>query len=123
MIDKKLCFDTYVLVEMHKGNITFKSLLSDEFVIPYPILAEFFHVMYQEHNLRTAKYWVEQLKMFAQNISLQVWIRAAKYRYDHRKENLSLYDCLGYVFALENDLVFVTGDKQFKGKKGVMYVK
>ena len=45
-----------------------------------------------------------------------------KYRIDNKKENLSIFDYVGYIFALENNLKFVTGDKAFKNKEGVVFV-
>ncbi len=40
-----------------------------------------------------------------------------------KKNALSYADAIGYVCALENNLVFVTGDDAFKGLKGVKFLK
>ena len=44
-------------------------------------------------------------------------------RIEHAKENLSFFDCVGYVFAQEHGLIFVTGDKAFEKREGVEYIK
>ena len=46
-----------------------------------------------------------------------------KIRRENRKKNLSYADCLGYAFALENNRLFLTGDKEFKDMKGVEFVR
>lgn len=34
-----------------------------------------------------------------------------------------MVDCIGYVYAKENGLRFVTGDKEFEGMENVEFVK
>jgi predicted nucleic acid-binding protein len=45
-----------------------------------------------------------------------------KFRIENRKQNLSFFDCAGYVFAMENGMTFVTGDREFRNMKGVEFV-
>lgn len=48
---------------------------------------------------------------------------AVKFRKEHKKKNLSYADCIGYTFALKNNLKFLTGDKEFKVMDNVEFVK
>ncbi len=39
------------------------------------------------------------------------------------KRNISYADCIGYCFARQNGLLFLTGDKEFEDLPGVEFVK
>lgn len=45
------------------------------------------------------------------------------FRYEHRKSDISLFDAVGYVFALKKGHPFVTGDKEFEHLEGVEFKK
>jgi len=115
------CLDTYALAELHNNNPKFKNLLMQNFIIPESTLGEFYYVLLREHNIRTADYWVDKFRSFSKPLNLNIWLKALRFRSEH-KENFSVFDCLGYLFSLENGLKFVTGDKEFKGKRGVMFI-
>jgi len=117
-----LCLDTYALIEIHKENKNYLEVLNKEFVITSAILAEFFNVMYKMHDEITANYWLKKLRPFHVDVNMNIWLKAVMYKYKKKKEKLSIFDCIGYVYAQENNLLFVTGDKEFKGKKGVLYL-
>ena len=40
-----------------------------------------------------------------------------------KKMNISYVDAIGYQYALENNLKFLTGDREFKGVENVEFVK
>jgi predicted nucleic acid-binding protein len=46
-----------------------------------------------------------------------------KFRKKNKKRNLSYADCIGYIYALKNNLIFLTGDKEFEDLKNVEFVK
>jgi len=52
-----------------------------------------------------------------------IMLKAVRFRIDHKKENLSFFDCIGYIFTQENNMAFDTGDKDFKNKEGVEFIK
>lgn len=118
-----LCLDTYALVEISKGNKRFSALLNEEFAITDFTMAEFYALFYKESREDTAKYWHDKLSPYCRQVSRSTIIKALKYRVDNRKENLSVFDCVGYIFSLENNLKFVTGDQAFKYKEGVMFIQ
>jgi hypothetical protein len=123
MQDGMLCLDSYALVEIHEENKNYAFVLNQEFVIPNSTLAEFYQTIYRKLEKQTADYWLNKLSAYSANVNLDIWIKAMVYRHEHKTENLSVFDCIGYIFAQENKLKFVTGDKQFKNKKGVLFVK
>jgi hypothetical protein len=118
-----LCLDSYALVEIHEENKNYEFVLNQEFVIPDSTLAEFYQTLYRKLGKQTADYWLSKLSSYSVTVALDIWIKSIVYRHEHKAENLSMFDCIGYVFAQENKLKFVTGDKQFKNKKGVLFVK
>ncbi len=118
-----LCLDTYALVEVWKGNPVFLTLFNEQFVITDFTLAEFYLFLYKQEKEGIAIEWDNNLSGNAKPIQRETLINALKYRQDNKKENLSIFDCVGYIFALENNLKFVTGDKAFKNKENVIFIK
>ena len=117
------CLDTYALIEISDGNNRYDKILESDFVVTVPIMAEFYLVMYKKFNEKTANYWFKRLKSLCVNPNEDIWIKAVKFRHNHKSENLSIFDCVGYIYSIENSYLFVTGDKEFKNKKGVEYIK
>ncbi len=118
-----LCLDTYALVEIHNGNPKFVDLLNEDAAITDITMAEFYGDIYKKHNAATADYWHRKLSFICRNVPREVLIKAVRFRIDRKEQNLSFFDCVGYVFAKENGMKFVTGDKQFNQLEGVEFVK
>ena len=118
-----LCLDTYALVELHNNNPKYSFLLNKDFVIPDTTMAEFYGLLFSEHDERTADYWHRKFSAFCMPVSREIMIKAVKFRKENAKQGFSFFDCVGYAFALENNLKFVTGDKEFKGRKNVEFIK
>jgi len=117
------CLDTYALVEISEENGLYDKILEADFVVTSPTMAEFYLIMYTKFNEKTANYWFKRLKPSCVNPDEDIWIKAVKFRYEHKSENLSIFDCIGYIYSVENGCLFVTGDKEFKNKKGVEFIK
>ncbi|MBN2367975.1 PIN domain-containing protein [Candidatus Woesearchaeota archaeon] len=119
----KRILDTYALIEISDGNKEFISLLNEDYEITFVTIAEFWIVLYRKFNERTADYWLKKLSPKCTNIGLDIHIKARRFHYKNRKKNISITDCIGYIYAKENNLIFVTGDKEFKGLKNVEFIK
>jgi predicted nucleic acid-binding protein len=52
-----------------------------------------------------------------------ILIKAVKFRHSNKKKDLSFFDCVGYMFAVENNYKFLTGDKEFKDLGNVIFIK
>ena len=117
------CLDTYALAEIGAGNPKFMEFLNKEFVITDLTLAEYCSVLYRDGKEDKAVYWHSRLASYCKPVSREILIMALKYRIDHKKEDLSIFDCVGYIFSLESNLKFVTGDKEFKKKEGVLFIQ
>lgn len=117
------CLDTYALAEIGEGNPKFLQFLDKEILITDFTLAEYYSVLYRDGKEEKAVYWHKKLAAFCHAVNREVLIKSLKYRIDHKKENLSIFDCVGYIFALENNLKFVTGDREFKNKENVVFIQ
>ena|SRR3989344_7714040 len=116
------CLDTYPLIEISSGNNKFLGFLNEKIIIPNLILIEFYGLMYRKYNLKTAEYWYNKLLQFKVDVSIEILKKAIIFKNDNNKSNISFFDAVGYIYACENNLVFVTGDKEFKNKEGVEFV-
>ena len=108
------CLDTYPLIEIATGNEKFAPLLSEDFVITDITMAEFYYALLQKYDVLTADFWYRQFEHYCIVVPRGVLIKAVKFRHDNKKKNLSFFDCVGYIFALENNYKFLIGGKEFK---------
>ncbi len=115
--------DTYALIEISKGNVNFLKYVKTKFVILDLILAEFYSVLLRETDEEIAEYWYKKFEAFALISPKEILKKAVKFRYEHRSEDLSFFDCVGYIYSIENNMNFVTGDRGFKDKEGVEFLK
>ncbi len=117
------CLDTYALIEISNGNAKFMKYLDLDFVITDLILAEFYAVILREYNEETANYWYKKLEPYSISVDKLILIEAIKFKYKHRKTNISFFDSVGYMFSLKNNYLFVTGDKEFENFNNVEFLK
>jgi predicted nucleic acid-binding protein len=117
------CLDTYALVEIHDQNPKFLSLLQEDIVITDITMAEFYTVLYREYGNLTADHWDRKLHHFCRPVNKEILIKAVKLRVDSRQKNLSFFDSVGYTFACEHNMDFVTADEQFEKMKNVLFLK
>ncbi len=118
-----MLLDTYALVEIFNGNPNFAHVLTAEAAITDLTMAEFYSLLYREHGISTADYWNRKLSFYCKPVRRETLLKAVRFRQDNKKQNLSFFDCVGYVFAVENNLTFVTGDKEFEHKDHVEFIK
>lgn len=117
------CLDTYALVEIAKGNPHFSHYFTAEFVITDLTLAEFYGVILREKGKRDADYWATRLGPYSTPVDKKVLLHAVRFRFEHRKQRISFFDAVGYIFSRAQGYAFVTGDKEFKNLQGVEYKK
>ncbi|MEI6731552.1 MAG: PIN domain-containing protein [archaeon] len=123
MVEVNKYLDTYALVEIKKGNPKFAGYLNSNFVINDLTLAEFCAVLLREEGEEVAREWHDKLSSISMFVDKDILFEAIKFRYENRKKNLSFFDAVGYTFAISKGYLFVTGDKEFEGLKGVEFVK
>ncbi len=117
------CLDTYALIEIASGNSIFTPFLQQDFVITHETLAEFYWVLLRDTSVETAQSWIQKLQAYSQAVPLSLLLQSVHFRSRHKRQNLSYFDCVGYIYSLENHFSFVTGDKEFKSLPGVTFVQ
>ncbi len=115
--------DTYALIEIVKGNESYKKYLDHEVFTTLLNLYELYYNILKENDGNKAK------EVFYTFYSLLIRIKdewiflASDFKLKNKKNNISYVDALGYIIATENEMKFLTGDKEFKSMKNVEFVK
>jgi predicted nucleic acid-binding protein len=117
-----LCLDTYALVALHNNAPEYKQILDEEKVITSMTLAEFYGVLLRQHDTKTAEHWWRKLLPFCVDVDRETLREAVTLRETNRKNRLSFFDCVGYIHARKHGMRFVTGDKEFRGREGVLFI-
>lgn len=116
------CLDTYPLIEIAVGNEKFASLLNEDIVITDITIAEFYYVILRKYDVATADFWYRKFSPYCVPVTKEILIKAVKFRQSNKKLDLSFFDCVGYIFAMENNYKFLTGGEEFKGFNNVVYI-
>ena len=117
------CLDSYALWEIQFQNKKFSKFTEIDFVITDWTLIEFYRGLLKAYDKHTADYWFNRLKPFSQPADLTVLVRAVVFQELNKKTHMSLFDAVGYIYSRENNHIFVTGDKEFKGREGVAFIQ
>ncbi len=122
-----LFFDTYAAIEIYRSNPNYSELRAEEGVSTVFNLAEVYFVLKSQFGLELAEKAFNGIQRHIVEISPSLIRKAMDFRAEfnakNRKQALSYADAIGYTYAIENGLEFVTGDDAFKGLKGVRFLK
>ena len=117
-------YDTYAILEIIKGNSNYKAYLKDVGVVITRLnLMELYYRLYILHGLETAEVYYQKYKPFVIEISDSLIKKAMIFKAENKNKDLSYVDCIGYVYAKENKIKFLTGDRQFENMDNVEFVK
>ena len=119
----KYFWDTYALVEIENGNPKYARYSNEPVIITIFNLAEIFWVMLNQLDEKEAEEVYDTYKNTIVEINDETLKEAIKFRKENKKRNMSYADCIGYTYALRNNLKFLTGDKEFENLKNVEFVK
>lgn len=119
----KYFWDSFALVEITKNNSNYLPYSDEITVTTFFNLVELYYSILKDFNEEMAKNVYYKFKDCIQDVSDEIIFEAMKFRKIHTRKNLSYIDCIGYVFALKNNLKFLTGDKEFEGMENVEFVK
>ena len=118
-----LFFDSYALMEIIKGNENYKKYLKEIPITTKLNLMEVYYYLLREENEQKAEFYYNFYLSSCISIPDNVIKKAMKFKLKFKNRRLSYADCIGYVFALELGLKFLTGDKEFKDLINVEFVK
>lgn len=119
----KYFFDSYAVVEIIDGNSKYEGYSDETFVMTIFNLSEIYWFALREYNEKEADEIYYYFKQFVVEISDEILKEAIKFRKKNKKRRLSYADCIGYVFALKNNILFLTGDKEFQNLPNVEFVR
>lgn len=114
--------DTYILCEIAQGNPKFKHYEDEIFIINDLTLAEFYGVLARDSSLSVAEQWLIKLKPCSFPVKLSSLLRASLFKNQLKHKHISFFDAIGYIYAQDQGIPFVTGDKEFKNLPGVEFV-
>lgn len=116
-------FDSSAIIEMiNNPNIELAS--KDKSIITNALhIGEVYYYFLKEHNKTTADFWMRELEFELIEPELAISLEAAQFKFEHRNIHFSYIDCIGYISALKNKLIFLTKDKDFSGFENVEFVK
>ena len=119
----KYFFDSYAVVEVIKGNPYYARYTKEPVVITIFNLAEIYWAALNDLSEEEAEEIYSHYRQTVMDINDEILKDAIKFRKRYKKKNPSYTDCIGYIFALKNNLKFLTGDKEFKDMSNVEFVK
>lgn len=121
---KKYFFDTYALVEIYKGNPKYEKYKEGiNMVLTKLNLLEYIYFLKKESRKEDIKEIFSRLNRFCVDYDDEILEKAAEMKVKYKKEKLSFVDCIGYGLAKKHNCKFLTGDKNFRNKRNVEFVK
>ncbi len=115
-------FDTYAIIEIIKENKAYSKYSKELIITSMLNFGELYYALLKDFNEAIANEWRRILEQTLLLINADIIVNAMVFKHENRNKNFSFIDCVGYVLARENNLTFLTGDKEFKGMANVEFV-
>ncbi len=122
-MNKAFVFDTYAIIEVISGNKNYGSYLDSEIIINDFIFAELCYNLIKEKGLEKSSWLMEKYSKFIMKINPRIIISAMVFRFENRKMDVSMADCISYMQAKDLNMRLLTGDKEFMDMPNVEFVK
>ncbi len=119
----KFFLDTYAMVEIVRGNEKYNKYVDQDSYTTIFNLFELYYTLLRDYGEEIAKEKYYEFYIFLINIRDEWIFLAAKFKLENKKFDISYTDALGYMIAKENEMKFLTGDKEFKNLNNVEFVK
>ena len=120
---KNFFFDAYAFYEIIKENQNYKKYLNVGITTTKLNLFELYHVFLKENTEDLAETFLKKYYPFTVDFDENVIVEAARLKIKLNKRDVSMTDCVGYCFAKQLDIKFLTGDNAFEGMANVEFVK
>ena len=120
---KKYFFDTYAVIEIVSGSPLYARFANEVPSITVFNLVEIYYSAINHLDESRAEEIYEKYSGCVIRITDEILKDAMKFRKKNKKRDLSYADCVGYICALKNNLIFLTGDKEFENLENVEFVK
>ena len=116
-------WDSYAVIEFIHGNLNYQRFADKEVNITIFNLVEIYWSCLSEYNEMDSNQIYDKYKEAVKEIDDSVLKEAIKFRKEHKKKDVSYTDCIGYIYAKNHKLKFLTGDKEFEKFPNVEFVK
>ncbi len=121
-MDGEYFFDTYALIEFIEGNDSYQKFSDTPIITAFYNLYELVYFLLRDYDEDRVEKVLKKLNPNTIEPDREHLIEAAEFKLKNRDQQLSYVDCMGYVLARDNDLIFLTGDQEFREKKNVEYL-
>ncbi len=117
-------YDTYALIEYVNANKNFKKYFQEHIGITSRLnLMELYYVMLKDISKEKAETAYDSFLPITEDIEDETIKKAMQLRLKEKAKKISYVDAIGYQIALEKNIKFLTGDRQFKEMKNVEFIK
>ena len=116
-------FDSYAIIELIKGNEKYDFIKESLIITSAMNLAEVYYALLIEGHRDIGDKIINSLNVELIELTSEIALKSALFRFKNKKSELSYIDCMGYILALDNNLLFLTGDKGFEFMENVEFVK
>ena len=120
----KYFYDSFAIIELFRANPKYiKYFKEHEGVTAFHNATEVYYIMLREEGEESAKISLDFLRQITIFPNFDIIEESMKFRLKNRKLKFSYADCLGYIIAKRNNLIFLTGDKGFENFPNVEFVR
>lgn len=119
----KFFLDTYALIEFVRGNKAYEKYLREELFTSLFNLYELYYNLIKVYPEERAREFYLRFSDFLVPLRDSYIFRAARFKLQHIKREISYTDALGYVIAELEQMRFLTGDKEFRAMDNVEFVR
>ncbi|MBI2631601.1 PIN domain-containing protein [Candidatus Pacearchaeota archaeon] len=116
-------FDSYAVIEILKENPNYAKFKEQPITIVLWNLAEIYYHCINSNLEKEADNLYSKFRKSVVEIDDETLQEAMKFKKEHKKQDLSYADCIGYIYAKKHNMVFLTGDKEFENLENVEFVK
>lgn len=124
MTEETFFYDTYAILEIIRGNVNYRNYVKNIGIVTTMLnLMELYYRLYILYGIETAEFYYQKYSPFIVEINDFIIKKAMIFKAENRGKDLSYVDCVGYTFAIEKKIKFLTGDIQFKNMDNVEFVR
>ncbi len=120
-MNNEFFFDTYALIELIEGNAKYQKYQQADMIINEFVFAELCY-FFERNPYVDAHKFLKHVENVLVRTPLEVIQQAMQLRFKLKPKKLSMADAIGYAYAKELGLKFLTGDKEFKDMDNVEFV-
>jgi len=116
-------YDSYAIIEYIKNNsLVFDYFEKSEGVLTILNVMEVYYIVLKDYNKEFAEMVYEKIIDLVIVPSNEEVKEAMQFKLNNQKKKLSYADVLGYIISKERNILFLTGDKEFKNLDNVQFI-